>query len=315
MVRDFTKSNKDYFAKNRVGIIGVSVFLIIGIIICALFGLNGNFEISGYNEFSIKPGANTDNYSTICNTAEDIVNAYGGEFEAYQISAEGENTEIVIKYSNTLTSENQAKLNAELQEALSIDANQITEHVVVKPIVEDLDFVYTLTAILILLVVASLFAYFRYNGASAITIILACLISSLTFISINSILRLTVGMSFFAMMVILNAIVIYFAINIFESMRKENWLGNNESATALKSAIKETKTRISIFSVAIMLLGVLFVVTAPVAMKYVSLNIMFMSVVVLAAAWYVIPFIWSTLITSSRKKEYKVKATKEETNN
>lgn len=314
MLRDFSKSNKDYISKNKIPLICVSIFLIVGIVLWAVLGLNGNFEFKGYNEFSIKAGADTSSYSEVCDKVEDVVNAYGANYDGFQILGEGDNTELIIRYTSNLTNEEKAKVNSELVETLTISAENISEHVFVKPVVSTLDYVYTMSAILLLVVIASIFAYNRYNGASALTIILSCLIGSLGFISINAILRLSIGMSFFAMLVILNTIITYFAFNIFESMKKSNWLGNNDYATALKSSIQDTKFRISIFSIAIMVIGVLFVVAAPLTLKYISLNIMFMSVVVLATAWSVIPFIWSVLITSSRKKEYKVKATNEDTN-
>ena len=43
--------------------------------------------------------------------------------------------------------------------------------------------------------------------------------------------------------------------------------------------------------------GLLFVIAAPLALKYVSLNIMFIAVVALATAWYVVPFFWSIFIS------------------
>ena len=312
MLRDFTKSNKDYFNKNKFILIGVAIFLIIGIVLWSVFGLNGNFEIKGYTEFSIKAGENKANYSAICETAQEVVNSYGGNYDNYQIFNEGDNTEIVIRYTNALTSENQAKINADIASNLELDDYQISEHISVKPVVDKIDYLYTAAAILIIAVVAILFAYFRYNGASALSLMIAYIMGTLGYISISAILRLSIGASFLAMLVILNTVITYFAFNLFESIRNSSWLGNGDYATALKSAFKETKLRTSLLSIAILLLGVLFVVVAPVTLKYVSLNIMFMAVVVLATAWYVIPFVWSALITSSRKKVYRVKATKEE---
>ena len=54
--RDFTKSNKEYFKQNRIALISIALFLVLGIVIFAIFGMNGNFEIKGYNEFSITVG-------------------------------------------------------------------------------------------------------------------------------------------------------------------------------------------------------------------------------------------------------------------
>lgn len=311
MLRDFTKSNKEYLFKNRIGIICVTVFLIVGILVLALFGMNGNFEVKSYTEFSIRAGEDSSKYAAIVEETKDIVNSYKADYDNYLILGEGENTEIVIRYTEKISTENQIKLNDKLAKELNLD---ISEHTYVQPIVDDIDYVYTVATILVLILIAVLFAYFRYNGASAVSLALSCLIATLGFISIGSILRLSIGMSYFAMLVVLNLIVTYFAFNIFESIRNSSLLGNKDYAVALKSAIKDTKLRISLVSVAIMIIGVLFVVAAPATLKYVCLNIMFMSVVSLATAWYVIPFFWSIFITNPNNKTYKVKVTKEDTN-
>ena len=311
MLRDFTKSNKEYLYKNRVGIICVSLLLIVGIILLSIFGMNGNFEINGYTEFSIRAGEDSSLYSVVVNTAKDVVNSYNADYDGYSIFGEGENTEIVIRYTDKISIENQIKINEQLEKELNF---VVTSHNFVEPIVRDIDYVYTAATILLLLLIATLFAYFRYNGASALSLIFSCFVATLGFISIGTILRLSIGLNYFAMLVALNVIVMYFAFNIFESIRSSSLLGNKDYAIALKSAIKDTKLRVSLISIAIMVIGVLFVVAAPLAIKYVSLNIMFMSVVVLATAWYILPFFWSLFITNPNNKTYKVKVTKEDTN-
>ena len=85
MRRDFTKSNKDYLAKNKFALIGVSVFLLLGILFGIIFGFNGNFEIMGCNEFSISATADRKSYSNIYNKAEEVINCYGGDYDSYAI--------------------------------------------------------------------------------------------------------------------------------------------------------------------------------------------------------------------------------------
>ena len=82
---------------------------------------------------------------------------------------------------------------------------------------------------------------------------------------------------------------------------------NNEYSNAIQTALKKSKFRLCFLSIAIMVIGVLFVLLAPNAIRYVSLNIMFMAVVLLAVSIYVVPFIWSMLITYSRKRKVKNK--------
>ena len=46
--RDFTKSNKDYFLKNKILLICVAAFLLIGILVASIFGMNGNFAPASF---------------------------------------------------------------------------------------------------------------------------------------------------------------------------------------------------------------------------------------------------------------------------
>lgn len=313
MRRDFTKSNKEFFSKNKIALISVAVFLLIGIIVFAIFGMNGNFEIKGYTEFSVTVSeAQSKDYVKMADSIGEVVDMHGAKYDTFLVSGEGDNTHLIIRYTKKVSADEQAKINQEVATALNINESKISTHTFVEPVVNSIDYVYTATAILLLVVIATIFAYIRYNGASAISIVISNFLATLGFISIGSILRLSIGLSYFAMLVILNVLVIYCTLTIFESMHKTSWLANNEYETALTSAIKDSKVRFTVLGVAIMLLGLLFVLMAPITIKYVALNILFIPVVVLATAWYVVPFVWSALITGSKKREYKVKATKEE---
>jgi len=309
--RDFTKSNREYFSKNKITLISVSLFLIVGILIAALFGFNQNFEFKGYNEFLVSVTADAD-INGCTDAIEDVLDEYNADFDAALVSNEGDNTEIVVRYNKELSEKEFDEMREKLANKLIIDVLDITDNEFVGPIVKDIDYVFTATAILLLVAGVSVFAYFRYNGASALAIILGCLLGTLGFMSLASILRLTIGMSYFVLLAILNLMIIYFACDIFENMRKESWLGNKEYAKALDSAMKTSHTRQLFITIAIMAIGMLLVLFATTSIKYVSLNILFMAVILLASAWYVVPFVWSALITLCKVKVYKVKATKVE---
>ena len=112
MLRDFTKSNKDYFLKNKISIICITAFLLVGIIVLSIFGMNGNFEIKGYTEFSIVAGEDSSTYANIYETAKEVVNSYGAGYDSYSICGEGDNTEIVIRYTEKISTDNQIKINS-----------------------------------------------------------------------------------------------------------------------------------------------------------------------------------------------------------
>lgn len=309
--RDFTKSNKDYFNKNKIVLICIAAFLLVGIVITAIFGMNGNFEFKGYNEFSVKVKDSDNNkYFTYQQEITNIVNSKGGNVDTVSYYGEGDNTQIVVRYMSNLSEEIQIEVEKQIIEKIGVTAEDVSNHVFVKPIVKATDYIYTATAILLLVAIASIFAYFRYNGASAIALMACCALGTVGFMFIGSILRIRIGMSYFAMLVILNMLIVYLAVNMFETIREESWLATNDYSTAIKSTLSKSKFRTGLISVAVMVIGVLFVILAPFAIKYVALNIMFIAVTLLAVIWYVLPFVWSVFITKSKNKTKKVKSTK-----
>ncbi len=301
--RDFSKTNFEYIKKNRIPLISVALFLILGLVIALIFGFNGNFELKGYNEFGVTIGTMTKaERNDVIDDVKKIINAENGDYDAYSIVGEGSNTEIIFRYTNDLSDEVEAKINAEISEELNLEANLISSHSAVGSSVRAQDYIFTATAILIILLLASVFAMFRYNVASAISLMITSAIGTLGFMSFASILRLSVGLSYFGMLVALNVLIVYFAFNIFETIRKESWLKNKNYGEAIKSALSHNRFRFNFIAIAMMIVDLLFVIIGTTAIKYVSINIMFMAVSVLAASCYVLPFVWSMLIGYNKLK-------------
>lgn len=301
--RDFTRSNIDYIKKNRIPLIAVSLFLIIGLVMALVFGFNGNFELKGYNEFGVTVGTmDKKGRKDVVDEAKKIINSYDGSYESFSIVGEGANTEIIIKYTKNVSNEEQVKISKEISEEVGVDISLISPHTHVDGSVRAEDYIFAATAILIILLVASIFAMIRYNVASAISLIATSAIGSLAYMSFASILRLSIGLSYFAMLVALNVLIVYFAFNIFETIRKESWLKSKDYVMAIKSSLNHNKFRFNFIAIAMMVIGLLFVIIGTTAIKYVSINIMFMAVSVLAASCYVLPFVWSMLIAYNKLK-------------
>ncbi|MBR6778793.1 MAG: hypothetical protein IKM43_01400 [Clostridia bacterium] len=302
--RDFTKSNKDYFNKNKITLIVIASVLLLALVIGCIFGMNGNFEIAGYNEFSVTVSStNSKDFDTYIDKIETIVDNNGGDFDIASIYNEGDQTKLVVRYLDDLSADVQVTINKAISEQIS--TLEISEHSFVKPVVESKDYIYTAVSILIIILIATLFAYFRYNGASAITTVISCVLGTLAFMSVGTILRLSIGMSYFAMLVILNLLIAYCCFNIFETIRDGAFLDNNEYSKAIQSGMQKSRFKVCFLSVAVMLVGVLFVLIAPEAIKYVSLNILFIAVTILAVSLYVVPFTWSVFITHTNKRKVK----------
>lgn len=311
--RDFNKSNKDYFAKNKIALLVIGVFLLVGIVITAIFGMNRNFEFKGCNEFSVQVSVDKQaEISTHKKEIANIVNAEGGKVDTISISGEGDYQKVIVRYMNDLSSEVEINIENKIVAELGVTAEQVSDHVAIAPTVKAKDYVYTIAAVLLVVVVATLFAYFRYNGASALAIVIACSLGTLAYISIGSILRLTIGLSYFAMIAILNMLIVYLTVNMFEIMREESWLATKDYTSAITSALKKSKLKTLFITIAMFAMGVLFAIVAPTAIKYISLNILFLAVTLLAVVWYVVPFVWSVFVTKARVRLPKQKESKKE---
>lgn len=305
MHRDFKKSNRDYFSKNKIAIIVFAVFLIVGIVFGAVLGFKTNFEFTGYTEFSVRVGSEYN--ENVIDEISNIVNSYGGDFDTASVYDQGDDTRIVIRYTNDLADDKKSEISTAIVTRLSLTESDISEQVRVSPTIKSMDYVYTACAILLLIVVATIFAYFRYNGASAISVILSTVLGTLAFMSLGTILRLTIGASYFAMLVALNMLIIYANFTIFEEIRATSWLQNEDYESALSAGMKSSKFRLCAISIAILIVGLLFAIFTPSAIKYVALNVMFIAVVVLFVALYIVPFVWSVFITHCKKPKLSIK--------
>ncbi len=307
--RDFNVSNKEYIKKNKFAIMGVSLFLLIGIVIMAVFGFNGNFEFAGYNEVEVRVGlAST---STYASKIGNILNEYGGKYEGYQVAYDGENTTLIIRYLKSVAKDKQQAINDKIAALSNENINVIvltqngteTGHVKVGSIITAKDYLYTTLTILIIIIFATIFAYIRYNGASAMTLLLSCLLATIGLLCLTAILRITIGQSYFVLLAILNLLVAYGCINFFENIKETSWLQAGNYAKAVEDGLKKSHFRFCILSIAIFAVGLLFALIAPASIKYISLSILFVSVTMLAVMLYIMPFVWSMLITCKKPKK------------
>ena len=315
--RDFSKSNKAFFNKNKFAILLLCLVLLAGLVCGLIFGFNGNFEFKGYNEFNISVGnLESKTVAKWKDSSTSIVNKFGGDVDKVSIEGEGDSAKLVIRYNKNLKASTQTELNKEIATKLGIAEadipNYISAHIHIGPSVQGKDYVYAAVAIILLVTIATIFSIFRYDGACAISLLLSCIIGSLLYMSFSTILRLQIGLSYFAMLFVVNLLIVYCAMLIFEQIRETSWLQSKEYSTALNTALKNTRARMMFISIALLAIGLLFALIAPTSIKFVSINIMFIAVALLASVWYVLPFCWSVLITRTNIRRFKTKVKKAE---
>lgn len=307
--RDFSKSNKNYFVKNRILITVIIGIILIGMLVAGFFGMNGNFEFTGYSEFSFTVGsdAKVSSYNT---GVKNIIENNGGKFDTLSLSGVGDDAAIIVRYIGDLTTEQQNAINDAISSKYQVSTDDVSSHVAVDPSITKADFIFTAAIILMLLAASTIFAYMRYNSASALAVILSNVIGILGFMSIGAIFRLQIGASYFAILLLLETLILFGCFIIFETIREESWLDVNDYSTAINSAMKKNRFRLCVLSCAVLLAGLLFVFFAPSAIKLISLNILFVAVAFLATMLYIVPFAWSIFITHSKRRPKSIKTTK-----
>ena len=307
--KDYKKSNKEFFKSNKFALIALAVFLIVGITLLAIFGLNGNFEVKGGYEFTVTVGENrTHKFVNDQRAIAKIIDSYDGSFDTVSVYGNGDDAQYIVRYMKNIKNDKIEEINILVAEKLSVDVADVSSHERIRPSVETSDYLFAAASILIVLLIATIFAYVRYNGASALALIFASIIGSLCFVSVGAIMRLSIGANYLTMMVILNMLIIYSGITLFENMHKSSWMVSGDYNQAMYEGIKTSKFRILFLSIATMVIGIAFVLFGTSTLKYSSLNILFIAVVHAFASMYVIPFVWSLFITHCRKREFKVKA-------
>ena len=95
--KDFKQSNLRYLNANKITLIILSLFLIIGITMLSVWGLNGNFEISGYYEFSVTVGEQqTEKFINDQREIAKIIDSRAGNFDTVSIYGEGDSKQYIV---------------------------------------------------------------------------------------------------------------------------------------------------------------------------------------------------------------------------
>ncbi|MFQ6724054.1 MAG: hypothetical protein ACLRFE_01790 [Clostridia bacterium] len=318
--KDFTKSNKHYIKQNKIVLIALSVILALGVIMLCVFGFKGGTEVKGYNTFSIKIGASFE-ADKLDDYTEDInkcIAYYDGNLQSVQLTGEGDNTILIIKYSGKVKDINM--LNGDLATDLEINVNAISEHTQVSPSLTSNDYIYAVACGLIIVTIAVIFIAFRYNLACAIASLVSSFMGIALLMALTATLRLTINSSFLAINIITLLLILGESFMLFDSLNKERTKlqDKNDRSTQLSNALKSNAFRQKFMYGALFALALIFVILMPTTIKQASLIMLFATIIVLFTAIYVLPFVWCLTITQVsdkiRVKKEKIEKTKQTEN-
>lgn len=315
--RDFNAPKKEYINKNKTILIVLGVFILVGIIMMSILGFNRSPEFEGGYVADVKIGqevssSQLDKYENKINS---ILNENNMSLYSVQLKGVGEATTVEIKYTGKLTDSKINAINSSIITDLNLEAQEI-EHLKFDASVKSADYIYTVVAGLIIVLIATLFVIFRHNIAYAISLLGASAFSVLAIMSIFAILRLQITSAFFFIVVGCLIYTIYESLTLFEKMREvasvpEN---KNDKSLHLVQGMKNNTTRLQYTSLALFFFGFLFVIFGTPISRSVALGFMFAIVVTLLTISLVLPFLYNITIDKVSLKTGK-KSSKEKAEN
>ena len=312
--RDFTKSNKQYIKQNKMILISLALILILGLVITCIFGFKGGTDIEGCNTFSINIGTEydaekLDTYTSNINT---LLNEHKAELKSVQITGEGSETTLVVKYSGDI--KNIVNFNVDVSNTFNLSYLAVSQHSAIGASVTTKDYVYTIAAGLIILALASVYISIKYNLACAITAMAGSTLGVMLLLALTSLFRLTINSSFLAINIITLLLILAEGLIMFDSLEKERakLKDKNDRSAQLNNALQANAFRQKLTYGAIFAIALIAIILMPNTIKEASLISLFATVVTMFVTVYALPFVWCLTIgqVSDKIRVKKVENTK-----
>lgn len=307
--RNFNESKKNYISKNKWTLIALGVFVLVGILVAAIFGFNGNPDFKGCNVVNVNVGTTTsdsklDDYNSKLDKifASNDLNLY-----SVQLKGVGAETTLEIKYTGKKTQSKIDKVNADIVSELEVDASQISEHKKVSATIDSADYIWTVVAGLLILIFASVFVAIRHNLAYAMCTLGAGAYSVLAILSAYAILRLEIGASFMFVVIASMVFAIFEALIWFENMRdvRKNKEYKDDFNKQLTLGLKSTNKQLQFTSISLFVVGLIMVIFGTKLSRNIALSFMFAIVAGLLSLMFVLPLIYNLTVDKVKFRPFK----------
>ena len=268
-----------------LGIITLSLILIAGLVLGIVLKFNTNFELGKYTEFSVV--IKTDDKKEINSAIDEvsnIVECNGLKYDTTITSSENGGTKLTVRYQKEADADKIVTVNNDIKEKLNLDSADI-KHIHYEGNAGKA-ILYTSIALAILVVVFSVFSTLRYARYTGLVALISGVLGTALYLSFTIILRLTVGFSYFALLVVLNVFIMYYEISMFEVIDRRA----NDQESLINNAVISNRKNMTTLAVIIAVISLLFVIVSPTSLKFVSLGLMFIPVVCLIIGLYVAPY-------------------------
>lgn len=297
--RDFSKTKKEYLLKNKVTLIIIASFLVVGILFLSIWGLNTNPDFSGCNRVEVAIGKEVsdkdmDDYSTKINS---VLNRNNCEVYAISLKGEGDSSVVEIKYTGKTSEEKINTINADLASKLEISISNISEHEKVSKTVSAKDYIYTALACILIVLFTMIFVWTRHNLAYAICMLGADAFAFVALILTMAIFRIQISSVFFFVVVATVLFTSFEALILFENMReiRKDKKYKDDLSKQLTLGFRNMARELQFASIGLFTLGFLFVIFGTQASRLVALTFMFGVLISLMTMVFILPLIYNLI--------------------
>lgn len=315
--RDFTKPKRDYILKNKLYLIVALVALIVGAVVIGVFGLNKSVDYTGCYKVIINVGQtiNDKTFDKYEDKLNNILNSSDMELYSVQLKGEGMNTSLEVKYIGKISDKKIEKINAGIVTEINVNSTDISEHEFLKKTIHSTDIIFAVVGLLLITVIAVIFAMFRYNIAYAMSMLVASIFSIVGLVICSAVLRLSIEASYLAVIVLTLVYTLFETISLFENMREVSLNADDKKdyAKHIVKGMKKVHSRMQFSAVAIFVVGLALVFFGTNSTRSTAINLMFGVVMALVAVCFVVPFVYNLTIDKLKYNRLERKETSKDT--
>ncbi|MBQ8430785.1 MAG: hypothetical protein IJX26_02420, partial [Clostridia bacterium] len=307
--RDFAQPKKEYLKKNKIALIIISAVVLVGLIVFGIFGLNGNPDFKGCNLVSINIGEDITNkeFDKLSDKIETILAENKLDLYSVQIKGEGINTTLDVKYLGKVSDKKFEAVKVGFVAELDVEVSAISENQWLEKTVSSSDYIYTAVAILLVVLLASLFVLFRHNLSYALSLMGASLMSAIALICVFAIFRFEVNSAFFFAVAIASVYSIFEALILFENMRNvaQNPKYKDDKQNQIVLGVKRSANRMQFTTLGLFAVGLIFVIFGTSISRQVAISLMFSIIAGLSSVLFILPLIYNLTIDKVKIRKIK----------
>ncbi len=255
------KSNFNFVTKLKWILIGLLALVLVGTLVFSFAGFNYSFDLVGGQMMTVEVKDSaliseedykkeyTDKISSLKKEIYSIFDDHGINIARYQLQGDGNDVKMVFSYKNkrALDNEGMAFVNAQIKNEIETSLNTTSTVVsfvasngeAVSPAVNKASYVRLALAFVLVLVLSFAYIAIRFNVFAAISSLFTTLISSLSYLAVIAITRISFGSATIAGMGAMIVVILLGCVLFFNNV-KEHYQEGTERLNHYEVANKAT---------------------------------------------------------------------------